>query len=265
MASALTGAATLGGGCGSRTELSTADIDAGEDEGPCEDGVVDVCGSNVGACREGTRLCVDAGFGPCEGEVGPVAEACNGIDDDCDGSVDEDFGVGEACDGPDSDRCADDVMSCSGCSPGPDTLETCNGVDDDCDGVVDADCDSGDCSPTLLVTGSVPSSPGCVDFQVAAGSTGGIQYPCGGGFVTAHLGSVTFSGTVQNGVVALDGTEIIGADRSPDGCVWRTTHRILGNVGSGELSYEYSEIFIQGVNCWSPCTEAGTVEIQWMR
>jgi hypothetical protein len=269
LAAVLTGAVTLGGsGCGSRSGLYVPDVDAGVDaevdEGPCEDGAVEACGSDVGTCRQGTRTCIGDAFGPCEGEVTPRNELCNELDDDCDGSVDEGFGVGEACDGPDSDVCLDDVRSCAGCSLGPDTLEICNGIDDDCDGVVDADCESGDCAPKLLVTGSVPSSPGCVDFPVEAGSFGGIQYPCGGGPVTAQLGSVQFTGTVQGGVVSLSGTEIIGRDRSPDGCVWQTTHHINGTVGSGELGYEYSEVFIEGVSCWFPCTETGTVEIQWV-
>lgn len=261
--------ALSGGGCGARTGLDLGSGEAGVSDqpknAPCEDGTVEACGSDVGACQRGTRTCVDETFGPCEGEIGPVAESCNGVDDDCDGSVDEDFHVGEACDGPDSDLCADDVMTCAGCTQGPDLLEICNGVDDDCDGIVDADCTSGACSPTLLVTGSVPSSPDCVDFPVTAGSLGGIQYPCGGGSVTAQLGSISFSGSVQGAEVSLDGTEIIGRDRSPDGCVWQTSHHISGSVGSGKLTYSYSEIFIEGFDCWNPCTEFGTVEIQWVR
>jgi hypothetical protein len=46
--------------------------------------------------------------------------------------------------------------------------------------------------------------------------------------------------------------------------VWETTHRITGTVGTGKLSYDYSERTIEGVNCWFPCTETGTVEIQWV-
>jgi hypothetical protein len=212
----------------------------------------------------GTRACVDGSFGPCTGAIDPVPEACNDIDDDCDGAVDNGFDLGAACDGADSDQCSDDVVTCAGCSQGPDTLETCNGADDDCDGIVDADCESGDCAPTLLVTGSVPSDPGCVDFPVQAGSTGTIQYPCSGGTVAARLGTVAFTGSVQGGEVSLSGTEVITADRSPDGCVWRTNHQIQGNVSSGTLSYSYAEAVISGVNCWFPCTETGTVQIQWV-
>ena len=252
-------AGTLAPGCGSRTELL-----GGAD--PCEPGELAECGSDVGACRPGTAVCGDDEiFGECTGAIGPGREACNDIDDDCDGEIDEDFRVGEACDGPDSDLCADDVMTCSGCTSGPSELESCNGKDDDCDGVVDADCETGSCQPTLVVTGSTPSDPGCVDFPVERSSRGGIAYPCGGGSVRANLGSVAFMGSVANGDVFLTGTRIIGVNESPDDCVWQTDHLIQGNVSSGALTYSYSEHVVSGVNCWSPCTEVGTIEIQWMQ
>ncbi len=40
-----------------------------------------------GACAAGTERCVDGGWGACS--IAPVAEICNGVDDDCDGSTDE--------------------------------------------------------------------------------------------------------------------------------------------------------------------------------
>jgi hypothetical protein len=248
-------------GCGARTELA----ELGPDDEPCEPGISAVCGSNVGICREGTKFCQDdQTFGPCLGAVEPLREACNGIDDDCDGTADDGFRLGEACDGTDNDLCNDDVMTCEGCTPGTPTFEICNGRDDDCDDIVDADCEVGNCQPTLVVTGSTPSSPSCVDFPVEKSSRGVIAYPCGGGAVSAELGSVGFTGTVTNGNVRLTGTRIISVEESPDDCVWRTDHLIEGNVSSGRLSYSYSEVNIQGTNCWFPCTETGTIEVQWV-
>ena len=64
------------------------------DEGcPCEPGATRVCGSNVGACREGLQTCDADGVWMelCEGEVAPRTETCDEADDDCDGEVDEDF------------------------------------------------------------------------------------------------------------------------------------------------------------------------------
>jgi hypothetical protein len=244
-----TGGAGAGGGAGGASG--------------CIEGAVESCGSDVGVCVSGTRTCVDGQLGACVGAVGPTPELCNGLDDNCDGAVDEGFGLGQACDGPDSDLCADDVMTCDGCSLGPDIPETCNGLDDNCNGIIDADCDLGDCQPKLVVTGSVASSPGCIDFPVEAGSTGIIQYPCGGGSVTATLGSISFTGSVTNGVVSLSGTATVVG---PDTCLWQTTHTIGGTLSSGALEYAYEEQAIdspEGVPCWNPCTEFGTVTVSW--
>ena len=40
-----------------------------------------------GICRSGTRTCADAGWSPCDDTI-PQPEQCNGLDDDCDGMID---------------------------------------------------------------------------------------------------------------------------------------------------------------------------------
>ncbi len=84
-------------------------------------------------------------------------EVCNGIDDDCDGSVDEDPALGfafyEDADGDGYGDASTEVVACdppssssvlvagdcddSAASVHPGASETCNDVDDDCDGDID--------------------------------------------------------------------------------------------------------------------------------
>jgi streptogramin lyase len=93
----------------------------------CYTGAVGTAG--MGACRAGIAVCDAAGMpGACRGERLPVAEdsveECNGLDDDCDGRIDE--GLRDAC---------------GACSTAPLTEVCANGLDDDCDGLTDEDCD----------------------------------------------------------------------------------------------------------------------------
>ncbi len=45
--------------------------------------------SGVGECNAGTQTCTSGVWGSCIGEVTPSSELCNGVDDDCDGVVDD--------------------------------------------------------------------------------------------------------------------------------------------------------------------------------
>jgi hypothetical protein len=105
------------------------------------------CGTTQGVCRAGTFQC-RMGRYVCEGAVGgAMTEVCNGIDDNCNGLVDEgDPGGGAACMAAEGgerlcaagvQRCRDGRLRCEGGTVA--RPEICNCMDDDCDGMVDED------------------------------------------------------------------------------------------------------------------------------
>ena len=109
----------------------------------------DICdGPDSDQCENGTVECAPTAWATVCGPetVANIAEACNGIDDDCDGAVDEDFPLkGLTCDGADSDLCKNGSYTCKANGSGVECVnetatniaEACNGLDDDCDGQTD--------------------------------------------------------------------------------------------------------------------------------
>lgn len=110
------------------------------------DGFAQTCteipGNNpgVGVCQSGVQVCPSDGsgvFGPCIGEIGPSAESCDLLDNDCDVLVDEDTG-GDSCNGSCGvgiTQCSSGVIECESLVVPSD--EVCDGIDNDCDTITD--------------------------------------------------------------------------------------------------------------------------------
>src|SRR5439155_583499 len=144
----------------------------------CGDGVVD----SGEACDPPGPGCSD----DCRRQgCTPSPEVCDGIDNDCNGQVDE--GLGRTTCGVGA--CTRTVDSCVGgvpqrCTPGTPSPEVCDGIDNDCNGQVDdglgrTTCGVGACTRTVdSCVGGVPQpcTPGTPSPEVCDG----IDNDCNG-------------------------------------------------------------------------------------
>jgi Notch 1 len=200
------------------------------------------CGSSLGVCTPGTFHCI-GGTLLCQGGNAGGPERCNGLDDNCDGVVDDNpTDVGVSCGATSVGECAlgqticvGGSLSCAGeIGPG---VERCNGLDDDCDNVVDDNpvdagqpCGSsiGACRPGVFVCtmgglvctgGTGPTAETCngidddcngiVDDSVpgegvACGTGTG---PCGGAMTRCIAGSMQCVGGTSGGTEVCNGVD----------------------------------------------------------
>ena len=103
---------------------------------------------HFGACRDGLMTCTMDGWSECIGVTGPTEEVCDGVDNNCNGAVDEIFPEQQQLCGFEENIsygvgvCTPGIMTCDSGSlicaghTGP-TDEVCDGLDNNCDGSVD--------------------------------------------------------------------------------------------------------------------------------
>ena len=130
---------------------------------PCKIGMVIGCDhSQTSSPAYGAQATSDDRFFVCSDFVGPSNEICNGIDDDCNGSL-TDNGLNEldtdkdkfiACSSCGGNVLASGLLGCNDCNDAnpnvhPGAADVCNGVDDDCNpGTVDGQSDCGGMNKT---------------------------------------------------------------------------------------------------------------------
>lgn len=120
----------------------------------------------VGACTRGVTVCEADGGRTCSGEVLPSPEVCDGVDNDCNGSVDDNIQQVSCYSGPagtewvglcqeGTSACVNGATVCNG-EVVP-TTEQCDGLDHNCNGII------GDIPPNPCYDGPAGSvtNPGC--------------------------------------------------------------------------------------------------------
>jgi hypothetical protein len=189
------------------------------DDNPCTDDACDIEGGclsapNVLPCEDGDPCTVgdSCADGVCQAGEGTMLEICDGVDNDCNGEVDEGFGTSTCGVG----ECEHTIANCEGgetqvCDPFEGaSAEVCDGKDNDCNGETD---DGGDlCDADFLCQdGSCVPKCQAVNGEWSEWDCGGCSEACGGGVINCTR-------TCNNPSPSCGGAECAGQSTKQESC-----------------------------------------------
>lgn len=186
------------------------------------------CGSSVGTCKAGVEYCI-GGQITCIGSLGPTAEICDGLDNDCDGTADQ------------LAPCPGDTQCISGSC-----AEKCKAGEFPCPGgqlCKDGYCVVVSCDNVMCPMGTTCLQGMCIpDAAGGAGGMGGGNASGGAGGSSSGMGGMSTSASASSSGSAGDG----GIDQDKPWGLPTGGGGCACSVGESEHRSTMAAIFVMG-------------------
>jgi hypothetical protein len=227
-----------------------------------DEGLTMACGVAMGGCQPGVSACTNGAWGECTGGAGPTDETCNGVDDNCDGTIDE--GLTQSC-GTDAGVCVAGTETCANgawgaCagSVGPGT-ETCNGLDDDCDGTVDEGC--GCINGATMACGTDVGACNAGTQTCTSGAWGPCVGSTGPTAETCNAADDDCDGTVDEGLTQSCGSDVGECAAGTQTCTTGFWGACVGSVGPASETCNNKDDDCDGLKDESLTQQCGATDV----